>query len=72
MHTSRRRSPPRSHQQIPKLLAPDFRHAHEHPLVIQIVIGDVELLRSSVHHFFARFEIDADNQRLAILMLTRE
>jgi len=36
------------------------------------MIGDVELLWRSAHHFFARFEIDADNQPLAILMLTRE
>jgi len=36
------------------------------------MIRDIGLLRSSAHHFFARFEIDADNQPLAILMLTRE
>ena len=59
-------------QQIAKFVGPDFRHEHEHPRVIQIVIGDVKLIWIGAHQFFALFEIDPDNQRLAILMLTRE
>ena len=65
-------SPPRSNQKIAKLIRRDFRHSHQHPRIIQIVIGDVELLWSGAHHFLALFEIDANNQRLAILMQTRE
>ena len=68
----RRSSPPRSNKKIAQFIGPDFRQSHQYPRVIQIVIGDVELLWSSAHHFFALVEIDADYQRLAILMESRE
>lgn len=65
-------SPPCSGQQIAQLIGGYAGHPHEHPRVIQIMISEIKFVGRLAYHHFPLIKVNPDDQRFAVLMLTRK